>query len=100
VARPRRQRRRLPDHTRHAGRATGHGPPDGPPRVLPERRDLPAGALRPFGTKHIHKVTNNSLEPAVSLHVYAPTLIEVNAYEVIDGDRLRLAESQLAGWNW
>ena len=45
---------------------------DGPPRVVPGIRELPVGALRPFGTKHIHKVTNNDLEPAVSLHVYAP----------------------------
>ena len=59
-----------------------------------------AGALRPFGTKHIHKVTNNALEPAVSLHVYGPALVEMNAYQVVDGDLLRLAESQLVGRNW
>jgi predicted metal-dependent enzyme (double-stranded beta helix superfamily) len=73
---------------------------DGPPRVVPGRRELPAGALRPFGTKHIHKVTNNALEPAVSLHVYSPALVEMNAYEVVAGDLLRLAESQLVGRNW
>jgi hypothetical protein len=58
-------------------------------------RELPAGALRPFGTKHIHKVINNAWEPAVSLHVYAPALVEMNAYEVVDGDSLQLTESQL-----
>jgi hypothetical protein len=73
---------------------------DGPPQVVPGIRELPVGVLRPFGTKHIHKVTNNDLEPAVSLHVYAPALVEMNAYEVVDGDRLRLAESQLVGRNW
>ena len=74
--------------------------PDAPPRIVPDSRDLPVGALRPFGTKHLHKVTNNALEPAVSLHVYAPALVEMNAYQVVDGDRLRLVESQLVGRNW
>jgi hypothetical protein len=74
--------------------------PDAPPRIVPGSRDLPVGMLRPFGTKHLHKVTNNALEPAVSLHVYAPALVEMNAYQVVDGDRLRLAESQLVGRNW
>jgi predicted metal-dependent enzyme (double-stranded beta helix superfamily) len=73
---------------------------DGPPRVVPGRRELPPGALRPFGTKHIHKVTNNAFEPAVSLHVYSPALVEMNAYQVIAGDLLRLADSQLVGRNW
>jgi predicted metal-dependent enzyme (double-stranded beta helix superfamily) len=72
---------------------------DGPPQIVPGRRELPAGALRPFGTKHVHKVTNNALEPAVSLHVYSPALVEMNAYD-LDGDVLRLAESQLVGRNW
>jgi hypothetical protein len=74
--------------------------PDAPPRIVPGSRDLPVGALRPFGTKHLHKVTNNALEPAVSLHVYAPALVEMNAYQVVDGDQLRLTESQLVGRNW
>ena len=73
---------------------------DGLPRIVPGSRELPAGALRPFGTKHIHKVTNYALEPTVSLHVYGPALVEMNAYQVVDGDRLRLAESQLVGRNW
>ena len=59
---------------------------DRPPRILPGLRELPVGSLRPFGTKHIHKVTNNALEPAVSLHVYAPALVEMNAYAVVDGE--------------
>ena len=75
-----------------------HG--DGPPRIIRRSRDLPAGLPRPFGTRHIHKVTNNALEPAVSLHVYAPALVEMNAYQVVDGDRLRLSDSQLVGRNW
>jgi predicted metal-dependent enzyme (double-stranded beta helix superfamily) len=73
---------------------------DGPPRIVPGGRELPVGALRPFGTKYIHKVTNNALEPAVSLHVYSPALVEMNAYQVVDGDLLRLADGQLVGRNW
>ncbi len=60
------------------------------PRVVPTARELITGTLRSFGRKHIHKVTNNALEPAVSLHVYSPALVEMNNY-VRDGDRLRLA---------
>jgi predicted metal-dependent enzyme (double-stranded beta helix superfamily) len=73
---------------------------DRPPRIVPGSRELAVGGLRPFGTKHIHKVTNNALEPAVSLHVYAPALVEMNAYQDVDGDQLRLSESQLVGRNW
>jgi len=73
---------------------------DGPPRVVSGHREFPVGTLRPFGIKHIHKVTNNALEPAVSLHVYAPALVEMNAYELLDGDWLRQADSQLVGRNW
>jgi len=73
--------------------------PDGPPRVVPESRDLTEGTLRPFGSKHVHKVTNLSLEPAVSLHVYAPSLVEMHVYER-QGELLHLMNSQLVGLNW
>ena len=72
--------------------------PDGP-RIAPFVRELPAGSLRPFGRKHIHQVTNNDLEPAVSLHVYSPALVEMNGYTATDG-LLSLADSQLVGLNW
>jgi len=62
-------------------------------------RQLTAGTLRPFGTKHVHKVTNNDVEPAVSLHVYAPALVEMNQYAV-RGDVLDLVTSQFVGVNW
>jgi hypothetical protein len=62
-------------------------------------RQLDAGSVRPFGTRHIHRVTNTSLEPAVSIHVYAPALTQMNGY-VREGDRLRLVESRLAGVSW
>ena len=73
--------------------------PDGPPTILAGARTLGAGALRQFGTKHVHRVTNNDLVPAVSLHVYAPSLVEMNSYTA-EGDLLRLSDSQLVGLNW
>jgi predicted metal-dependent enzyme (double-stranded beta helix superfamily) len=69
------------------------------PVVLPQARTLSTGTLRPFGTRHIHKVTNTSLEPAVSVHVYAPALTEMNGY-ARHGDVLELVESRLAGVSW
>jgi hypothetical protein len=59
---------------------------DGPPRVRPDVRTIHTGMPRPFGTKHIHRVTNEGPEAAVSLHVYAPALVEMNEYAV-DGGR-------------
>ena len=73
--------------------------PVGPPRIVPQPRELSAGTLRAFGTKHIHRVSNNALEPAASLHVYSPALIEMNQYEA-DGLFLHLIHSQLVGVNW
>ncbi len=73
--------------------------PDQAPRIDPIARDLTAGSLRPFGTKHIHRVTNNAVEPAVSLHVYAPALVEMNQYAT-RGDLLDHVSSQLVGVNW
>ena len=70
-----------------------------PPKIVPTARELSAGTLRQFGTKHIHRVTNNDLVPAVSLHIYAPALVEMNQY-LREGDLLRLSESQLVGLNW
>ena len=72
---------------------------DEPPRIDPTPRSLVAGSVRPFGTRHVHRVTNQDLEPAVSLHVYAPALVEMNQYEA-KGSRLELVTSQLEGVNW
>ena len=69
------------------------------PRIVPGARELSAGTLRSFGSQHVHRVTNHGLEPAVSLHVYAPALTEMNAY-VADGEQLRLVTSQLVGVDW
>ncbi|HLT60815.1 MAG TPA: cysteine dioxygenase family protein [Microlunatus sp.] len=71
----------------------------GAPTILPDTRRLGAGSLRAFGSRHLHRVTNDEIEPAVSLHVYSPALVEMNTYRP-EGDRLVPADSQLAGRNW
>ncbi|WP_406000472.1 cysteine dioxygenase [Streptomyces sp. NBC_00829] len=40
-------------------------------------RPLAAGAQRVFAPGYVHEVINDSLEPAVSLHVYYPGLTEM-----------------------
>ncbi|WNF27402.1 cupin domain-containing protein [Streptomyces sp. C11-1] len=40
-------------------------------------RTLGAGAQRAFAPGYVHEVVNDSLEPAVSLHVYYPGLTEM-----------------------
>ena len=62
-------------------------------------QQLGTGTLRTFGIRHIHTVANNGLTPAVSLHVYSPSLVEMNQYGEADG-LLELTNSQLAGVNW
>jgi predicted metal-dependent enzyme (double-stranded beta helix superfamily) len=73
--------------------------PHEPPRILPPSRELGRGSLRPFGSRHLHRVTNHGTEPAVSLHVYAPSLVEMHEYEA-RGFLLYSTESQLVGLNW
>ncbi len=68
-------------------------------RILADGRDLAPGSQRSFGHSHVHRVSNTSLDPAVSLHVYAPRLTAMRRYAV-HGDRLFLAELQRAGVAW
>lgn len=70
-----------------------------PPKSLPGERRLGPDALRTFGAKHLHRVTNHGGEPTVSLHAYAPALVEMNEY-VADGDQLLRTVSRLAGVSW
>jgi hypothetical protein len=44
------------------------------------RRTLAPGAQRVFAPGYVHEVVNDSLEPAVSLHVYFPGLTEMTPY--------------------
>lgn len=62
-------------------------------------RRLGAGAFRPFGADHIHRVRNDALEPAISLHVYAPRLRTMTRYDLLDG-RLRALGTDRAGADW
>ncbi|WP_375425899.1 cysteine dioxygenase family protein [uncultured Friedmanniella sp.] len=72
---------------------------DGTARIAAGERRLSDAAVRPFGRQHIHQVVNAELLPAVSVHVYAPSLSEMNEYEA-HGSLLSLTRSQLAGVNW
>ncbi|MEU1436274.1 cysteine dioxygenase family protein [Streptomyces sp. NPDC005786] len=63
-----------------------HGPSSGVLTVLDGeltertergKRTLDAGAQRVFAPGYIHEVVNDSLEPAVSLHVYYPGLTDM-----------------------
>ncbi|CCH76652.1 Cysteine dioxygenase type I [Nostocoides japonicum T1-X7] len=68
-------------------------------RILDRPGDLGPGSQRSFGHHYVHRVTNTSLDPAVSLHVYSPKLTTMRTYAVA-GDRLHLAELQRAGVTW
>jgi len=47
----------------------------------------------------VHQVTNEDVEPAVSVHVYTPALREMNTYDVRDGLLLRTG-TEKAGVDW
>jgi hypothetical protein len=57
------------------------------------------GQGRSFGEHHIHQVTNNGTEPAVSIHVYSPALSEMTRYRIADG-RLVVTAVDRAGADW
>src|SRR3569623_1686738 len=48
------------------------------PRIT--ARELGDGAGRRFGSRHIHRITNRSTRPAVSVHVYGPALTTMTRY--------------------
>jgi predicted metal-dependent enzyme (double-stranded beta helix superfamily) len=45
-------------------------------------RDLGDGASRRFGARHIHRITNRSDRPAISVHVYGPALTTMTRYRI------------------
>lgn len=69
------------------------------PGRLGQTRRLSAGAVRPFGEQHIHQVRNDTLVPAVSLHVYAPRLHSMTRYARAE-DRLEALATDRAGRDW
>src|SRR6202789_1798962 len=49
-------------------------------RISLVRHELQAGATLAFGAGHVHDVTNESDEHALSLHVYSPALTSMTFY--------------------
>ncbi|MFI5494443.1 cysteine dioxygenase [Actinoplanes sp. NPDC051859] len=69
----------------------------GTPRVT--ARELGTGAGRRFGTRHIHRITNRSTQPAVSIHVYGPALSTMTRYR-IGATSLDVVTVERAGAQW
>jgi predicted metal-dependent enzyme (double-stranded beta helix superfamily) len=61
--------------------------------------DLTVGRVRHFGPHYVHQVTNASVEPAISVHVYTPGLSWMNTYRV-DGTTLVRTGTERAGVDW
>jgi predicted metal-dependent enzyme (double-stranded beta helix superfamily) len=69
----------------------------GAPRVTV--RTLGEGLDRRFGSHHIHRMTNRSDRPAVSVHVYGPALTTMTRYRL--GARgLDVVTIEKAGVQW
>jgi hypothetical protein len=57
--------------------------------------ELRSGATLAFGAGHVHDVRNESSVPALSLHVYSPSLTSMSYYDCAEG---RLVPRDL-GWD-
>ena len=67
------------------------------PRIV--ARELGEGVGRRFGARHIHRITNRSGRPAVSVHVYGPALRTMTRYRIgAAGLEVRVVEQ--AGVQW
>jgi predicted metal-dependent enzyme (double-stranded beta helix superfamily) len=55
-------------------------------RLTLVRHELQAGAILGFGAGHVHDVTNESDQPALSLHVYSPALTSMTFYELTENE--------------
>ncbi|GAA2565665.1 cysteine dioxygenase family protein [Winogradskya consettensis] len=67
------------------------------PRVT--ARELGEGAGRRFGTRHIHRITNRSNQPAISIHAYGPALTTMTRYR-IGAAGLDVVTVERAGAQW
>ncbi len=67
------------------------------PRVLTSR--LTASDGRSFGPWYVHRVVNNGVHPAVSVHVYSPALRVMNRYQIFSTG-LHLVGIDHAGVAW
>jgi predicted metal-dependent enzyme (double-stranded beta helix superfamily) len=81
-------------------RSIADGPAAGagsPARIT--ARELGEGAGRRFGTRHIHRITNRSTRPAISIHVYGPALTTMTRYRIGAGS-LDVVTVEKAGVQW
>jgi predicted metal-dependent enzyme (double-stranded beta helix superfamily) len=62
-------------------------------------RELGEGAGRRFGPRHIHRVTNRSTRPAISIHVYGPALTTMTRYRLTAAG-LEVRTVEAAGVQW
>jgi hypothetical protein len=67
------------------------------PRIT--ARELGEGVGRRFGAQHVHRVTNRSSRPAISIHVYGPALTTMTRYRV-GADGLDVLSVERAGAQW
>ncbi|BCJ52726.1 cysteine dioxygenase [Actinoplanes sp. NBRC 14428] len=72
-------------------------PPGRSPRIT--ARELGEGAGRRFGTRHIHRITNRSNRPAISIHAYGPALTTMTRYRLGAGG-LEVVTVERAGAQW
>ena len=70
-----------------------HGVVRGPRRIHAR------GVAHGFGPDHVHRVTNEGADPAVSVHVYSPRLLVQHDYVAEDGI-LRPVATRRAGDDW
>jgi predicted metal-dependent enzyme (double-stranded beta helix superfamily) len=68
-----------------------------PPRIA--ARELGEGAGRRFGGQHIHRITNRTNRPAVSVHVYGPALTAMTRYRIA-AQGLEITALERAGVQW
>jgi hypothetical protein len=88
----------LTEYTVDRGREPG--PPAALVRGVQPRASLVrAGAVRAFGSHHIHRLVNTGARPAVSVHAYGPALRAMTRYHISRG-RLRVAAVDQAGAQW
>ena len=71
--------------------------PGTPARIT--ARELGEGAGRRFGTRHIHRITNRSNRPAISIHAYGPALSTMTRYRIGAGG-LDVVTVEKAGVQW
>jgi hypothetical protein len=62
-------------------------------------REFGESAGRRFGSRHVHRITNRSGHPAISIHVYAPALTTMTRYR-ISANGLDVAVVEQASVQW